>query len=176
MEPAVNEAVKHTPSGKILATATPVTLKGEKYISLLDRTGAESRTLSLPLPRLVRLAENELFRQIKSECPDAKSYIQESLRAVGIDPNELSALVLGCTHFVYFTDIFRTLMPTSCRIFNGISGTASHMINSLALLETEQVANAEDVLRRTRFYICGKPANSEELCGIKNCIYLLCNL
>ena len=174
MEPAVNEAAKNIKTGKILATATPLTLKGEKYHDLLDRTGAEERTISLPLPALVRLAERELFDLALPECKGAEEYIRERLDSLPIDEGELAAVVLGCTHFTYFADIFRRLVPDR-PLFNGIAGTASHVINTLALpsLPRGAQSSAESTMRRTEIYISGKKADAQSLRGIENCLSLL---
>lgn len=174
MEPAVNEAAKNIREGKILATATPLTLGGEKYHALLDKTGAEERTVSLALPMLVRFAENELFEKALPECNGAEDYVRERLSSVTDNVYELSAVVLGCTHFIYFTDIFRRLIPDR-PIFNGISGTASHVIKTLGLSHMPKCekATSEGIIRRTEFYISGKKADKTKMKGFQNCLDLL---
>ena len=193
MEPAVNEAMRGVSAGKILATATPLTLKGEKYHALLDRTGAEERTVSLPLPMLVRYAEGDLFGGALPDCDGAEDYVRESLSCVVDDVSEISAVVLGCTHFIYFTDLFRRLIPDR-PIFNGISGTASHVVNILKAARhiadptdrraapsdthvttapTDRRAHPSDVMRRTEFYVSGKSADDKSLKGFQNCLSLL---
>lgn len=182
MEPAVNEALKRIPDGKILATATPVTLKGKKFHDLLDRTGAEERTIPLPLPELVRFAERELFLNKRSESPEAEAYIREMIAATGEDKRNFSALVLGCTHFIYFTDVFRRVID--CPIFNGISGTATHLINTLWCVASnatdtygiKPTISAESVMKRTEFYVSGEKADENALASIENCIRLLCEM
>ena len=174
MEPAVNEAAKNIKTGKILATATPLTLGGEKYHNLLDRTGAEDRTLSLPLPMLVRLAERELFDRAKPQCEDAEDYVRERLDSIGTNADEIAAVVLGCTHFIYFTEAFLRLIPDR-PIFNGISGPASHVINTLGLAPDPSGARTptESTMRRTEFYISGKEADEKSLRGFENCLDML---
>ena len=174
MEPAVNEAARKIKTGKILATATPLTLRGEKYHALLGKTGAEERTVSLPLPMLVRYAEGDLFGRVLQICDGAEDYVRKSLSDVTDNPDELSAVVLGCTHFIYFTDVFRRLLPDR-PIFNGISGTASHVIRTLGLssiaLDTRNHADA--IMRRTEFYVSGKHAEEQSIKGFHNCLSLL---
>lgn len=174
MEPAVNEAAKKVKSGKILATATPLTLGGEKYHDLLDRTGAEDRTVSLPLPALVRLAERELFDRALPECKGAEDYVRERLGGIGVNTDDVAAVVLGCTHFTYFTYVFRRLIPDR-PIFNGISGTASHVINTLGLSSAPdgEKADVESIARRTEFYISTVPAAEAKMKGFLNCLELL---
>jgi glutamate racemase len=172
MEPAVNEAAKKIKDGKILATATPLTLGGEKYHDLLGRTGAVRRTVSLPLPKLVRLAEKNLFEEADSHCLGAEEYIKERLSSVDCPTDRITAIVLGCTHFTYFADTFRALLPDR-PIFNGVSGTASHVINTLGLENEPHRPTAPDVLSRTKVFISGENADEKALKGTKNCLDLL---
>ena len=173
MEPAINEAAKNIREGKILAAATPLTLIGEKYHSLLSKTGAEGRTVSLPLPMLVRYAEDELFGKSMPKCDGAHDYIRERVSSVA-EVEDISAVVLGCTHFIYFTDLFRRLTP-DCPIFNGISGTAAHVIKTLGVAEPPVPCRADpcDVMTRTEFYVSGKDADKKSLKGFENCLELL---
>lgn len=172
MEPAVNEAAKKVKEGRILATATPLTLGGEKYHALLGKTGAEERTVSLPLPRLVRLAEAELFGNSSPTASGADEYIEKMLASIDCPTAEISAIVLGCTHFTYFADSFRRLLPDR-PIYNGVSGTASHVINTLGLESSPHRPTAEDVLSRTEILISGKRADKDALRGVGNCLSLL---
>ena len=172
MEPAVNEAAKKIKEGRILATATPLTLGGEKYHDLLGKTGAEERTVSLPLPHLVRLAEAELFGKARAVVTGADEYIEEMLATIDCSAAEISAVVLGCTHFTYFADAFRRLLPDR-PIYNGVSGTASHVINTLGLESSLCRPTADDVLSRTEVLISGKRADTDALLGVNNCLSLL---
>ena len=173
MEPAINEAAKKIKDGQILATATPLTLKGRKYNNLLDKTGAKTRTLSLPMPLLVRLAERDFFHGKKRACPDADLYIKQAIESA----SEISAIVLGCTHFVYFKESFKKYLPDGCPIFNGISGTANHVVRTLSLGERGARLvggeGAKETLGRTEFYISGERADRETMEKIENCISLL---
>lgn len=174
MEPAVNEAAKKIKEGKILATATPLTLGGEKYHALLGKTGAEKRTVSLPLPSLVRLAEGELFERASAEVSGAEEYIKEMLLTIDCPTDELTAIVLGCTHFTYFADVFGKLLPDR-PIYNGVRGTASHVINTLALTpsDTPEKPTAKNVIDRTQIYISGRAADEKAIKGVENCLSLL---
>lgn len=174
MEPAVNEAAKKITQGKILATATPLTLGGEKYHALLGRTGAEERTVSLPLPRLVRIAERELFERASDEVSEAREYVEEMLDEIGVPTDEISAIVLGCTHFTYFKEVFSELLPDR-PIFNGVGGTASHVVKSVCFDKptSDSPITADEVMERTEFYISGREADEKALRGAKNCLTIL---
>ena len=175
MEPAIYEAASKIKDGRILAAATPLTLKGEKYNALLDRTGASLRISSLPMPKLVRLAERDLFYGRLQKCPDAEIYIKEEFAKAGIEPDKLSAVVLGCTHFVYFKESFRNLLPAECPVFDGVRGTASHVIRTLGLCErSSATTSAEEIMSITEFSISGEAPDENTTAGIENCLSLLC--
>ena len=167
MEPAVNQAAKEIQSGLILATATPVTLRGEKYRSLLDRVGIEDRVISLPLPQLVRFAEKELFSEKRDTCPRAEEYLRREISSVCPSIDDLSAAVLGCTHFIYFKKEFRRILK-DIPIFDGVRGTANHLIRTLGLTEGEEARHGQ-----IEFLISGREATSEERARFVHCLELL---
>ena len=50
-------------------------------------------------------------------------------------------LVLGCTHFVFYRDYFRELLPNNVAIVDGNEGTARHLevvLESLGKLAPEE--------------------------------------
>ncbi len=174
MEPAVNQAAREISEGLILAVATPVTLRGEKYHTLLRRADIEDRVISLPLPRLVRFAEGELFAQGKKSCPEAAEYIENEIKSISPNPSDLSAAVLGCTHFIYFKEEFRRLLK-GLPIFDGVEGTANHLIRTLGLDEgadTDKNTESSSV-PSVEFLISGRSASREERARFENCLGLL---
>lgn len=127
MEPAVKLAVeKNTNANKrILVTATALTLKEEKMQNLIAKVDNEHIVDSLPLPRLVEFAEKlEFSEQI------VLPYLQEQLHK--FDLNKIETVVLGCTHFSFFKDMFKKILPPNTDIIDGNLGTAKNLIRILA--------------------------------------------
>ena len=133
MEPAVKPAVKYaTMSKRILVTATPVTLREQKMQDLLLQVDQNHQTDLLPLPKLVELAEQGCFQDGQAEA-----YLRDVLH--GFDLNQYCTVVLGCTHFNYFKDSFRTVFGTDVTLLDGSGGTVNNLCRVLAeqgLLET----------------------------------------
>ena len=79
MEPAVKRALKlyQDMQKRILVTATPVTIAGEKLHSLLEKVDTEHEVDLAPLPKLVRFAEAGRFQD-----PEVDKYLKNSLRAI----------------------------------------------------------------------------------------------
>lgn len=122
MEPAIKLASEKFPNSIILLIATPLTIKGKKLQDLIKKVGSEVWLLALP--RLVEFAQRQEFKSY-----EVKKYLQDELGNFKLQ--ELSSLVLGCTHFNYFKDTLREILPPSVALIDGIDGTVNHLINRL---------------------------------------------
>ena len=128
MEPAVKKAhdLSHNDALKTLVIATPVTVNGAKLKELIINLHAKDKTELLALPRLVNFAENGEF-----DTENVKSYLKEELAK--FDLNKFGFLVLGCTHFNYFKDSLREILPPNISIIDGNEGTINRLISELGL-------------------------------------------
>ncbi len=124
MEPAVKPALDAKGNKRVLVVATNVTVKGEKLHNLLAKIDPDGRVDRLPLQKLVDFAEEFQFAA-------AKEYIKEQFAP--FDFAKYSALVLGCTHFNYFKDSFRELLPEGVAIFDGNDGTVRELARRLGI-------------------------------------------
>jgi glutamate racemase len=122
IEPAVKPAVKNCEARrkKVLVLATNLTLREEKYHNLVKSIDHHDIVESLALPGLVQFAENMEFREGK-----VIPYLREELSA--FDLNQFGTVVLGCTHFPYFTDIFKRIFPQGIDVISGSIGTAKNL-------------------------------------------------
>ena len=117
MEPAVKPALIRHPHERILVTATPATITGQKLHDLLQRNAEQDDIVDLvSLPKLVIYAENGLF-----DPAAVSDYIRSQ-----ITRTDYTACVLGCTHFPYFRDSFRTVLP-SADLIDGTEGTVNQL-------------------------------------------------
>lgn len=122
MEPAVKPAVEmNRATGKrVLVLATPLTLQQPKYYALVSRVDEEGIVDSLPLPELVKYCESLQFdRQIIGE------YFQAKLANYNL--NDYGIVVLGCTHYPYYKDILREVLPPHIQIVDGNAGTVRRL-------------------------------------------------
>lgn len=126
MEPAVKPAVEHNSCSekRVLVTATALTLKEEKLQNLITRLDNDHIVDLLPLPGLVQFAEAGEFRK-KAVMP----YLKEQLSHYEI--NRYETVVLGCTHFSYYKDIFGKLFPAGAAVIDGNIGTARNLKRTL---------------------------------------------
>ena len=133
MEPAVKLAADSFGARPTLLIATPLTIAGEKLARLVGRL--ECETWSLALPRLVEFAQDLEF-----DSPAVRAYLREELAKFELA--RLGSLVLGCTHFNYFKDVLREILPPHVRIIDGIDGTLNRLASELG--EGLKLARAED--------------------------------
>ena len=143
MEPAIKYALKLNDEKRVLVIATPVTVKGEKMKELIGRVDKAHLTDLLALPKLVTFAEVGEF-----ESDNVTKYLKEKLTPY--DFEKYSAVVLGCTHFNYFKDTLRNLLPQSVSLIDGNEGTVNELKRRLDLKKNPSGENS------TEYFYSGK--------------------
>lgn len=145
MEPAVKPAVERNSNAhkRVLTLATPLTLKEEKFQSLVSRIDTEHIVDMLPAPKLVEFAESFIFNG-----PVVEAYLREILPA---DINQYGTLVLGCTHFPLFKEVLRKIVP-DIDIIDGNKGTVRHLHE---VLKAGNQLSTSDEKGRIIFYKSG---------------------
>lgn len=143
MEPAVKLAVKKSSEKRILITATDRTLQEEKLKNLVAGLNVYDRVDFLSLQNLVLYAEHFRF-----DTPEVQAYLEQKISSV--DWTRYDALVLGCTHFIYFRRQIEKLLPPGVQVLDGNQGTVSHLLTKINL-------NPETEKGSVEYYISGKP-------------------
>lgn len=146
MEPAVKPAVEKSNNGdkRVLVLATPLTLKEEKFQSLVSKFDAGHIVDMLPAPKLVEYAEKYVFNG-----PEVSDYIKEILPE---NINQYGTLVLGCTHFPLFRNALEDSIPKNIDIIDGNKGTVNHLID---LLKSNNLLSRSDKKGKVKFYKSG---------------------
>ncbi|MDO8142553.1 MAG: glutamate racemase [Candidatus Brocadiales bacterium] len=167
MEPAVKPAVELGLSGKILVMATPLTLKSKKFNELICHYKHCSEIIPLPCPGLVEIIEHDhtCGREIEDYLSHLFSFINKEA---------ISAIVLGCTHYVLIKKEIVKIMGRKISVIDGNYGTARHLKTILLkerLLNNRIVEKPEIPLKADiKFYIS---ENEKEV--IRRCRQLLQN-
>jgi glutamate racemase len=138
MEPAVKPAVESNKEidKRVLITATALTLKEEKLHNLIAKVDNEHIVDLLPLPRLVEFAEKLEFSEDL-----VMPYLKEELSR--FDLNNYGTIVLGCTHFSYFKDMVRNIVPPHMNVIDGNLGTANHLMRTLEKMDSLNEGSGE---------------------------------
>ena len=114
IEPAVKPAVDQFPGGRIGVMATDVTLREEKFNSLLARFEASAAIVKISAPGLVELVE--------AGKADSADTLLETILAP--HTGKLDALVLGCTHYPLASAAIRRVLGPRVVLIDGGEGTA----------------------------------------------------
>lgn len=116
IEPALKPAADQFPGGGVGVMATPMTLREEKFASLMHRYEDHCRIYKLPAPGLVELVESG-----KADSPESEALLRQIL---GPYLEELDALVLGCTHYPFAEKTLRRILGDRTLLIDGGDGTA----------------------------------------------------
>ena len=152
IEPALKLAADHFPGGNVGVMATEVTLREEKFDSLLHRFDENCTVFKIPAPGLVQRIEAG-----QAEAPETEALLRQILAPyVG----KLDALVLGCTHYPFAAAAISRILGPEVTLLDGGDGTAretQRRLKAANLLEEGQgevtilnSSGSEDILRLSR--------------------------
>lgn len=125
MEPAIKPAAEQNPGGRVVVMATPVTLRREKFARLVDRFRGMAEILPLPSPEIVRYVESGRLHD-----EGLRGYIRGLFDSLG-DERKVDAVVLGCTHFPFVSDLIREAAGPQAKLYDGNRGTAEELLRRL---------------------------------------------
>lgn len=158
MEPAVKKAVDFYGDKRILVIATPMTVKGKKLHDLIDKVDREHLVDLIALPKLVTFAEEGIFSE-----EAVLNYLQEELGK--FDFANYSSIVLGCTHFNYFKDSLREILPNNMIFLDGNEGTMNKLISEL---QNRNLLEAQENPKVEFYYSARKVEEQKELERLKD--------
>ena len=124
IEPALKVAADHFPGGRIGVMATEVTLREEKFDSLLHRFDENCTIVKIPAPGLVQLIEAG-----KVDTEETEQLLRQIL---GDYIGKLDALVLGCTHYPFAAKAISRVLAGQTVLLEGGDGTARETLRRLA--------------------------------------------
>ena len=136
MEPALKVACDrgNGQRQRVIVAATPLTLRERKFAALMDRFTADHTIFPEPCPGLVDIVESGRLGDHDLVMDTLHRYFDR------YDLAAIDAVVLGCTHFVFYRDYFRELLPSTAAIIDGNEGTVRHLsvvLESLGKLAPE---------------------------------------
>lgn len=120
IEPAAKPAIENRGQKKVLIMATPTTIREEKLHNLLKKFTAEEFVDLIAMPKLVEYAERGEFNSKEIE-----DYLKKQLQEFNL--NDYSEIVLGCTHFPFFKEEIKKVVPQSISIIDGSKGVANRL-------------------------------------------------
>ena len=134
-------AAEATHNGKIGVIGTEATIRSGIYTREMQKLRPDIEVIGKPCPLFVPLVEEGLFHD--SVTDEIASRYLSSLKEKYID-----TLVLGCTHFVFYRDYFRELLPERAAVIDGNEGTVRHLgvvLESLGKLAPEDATGGVEL-------------------------------
>ncbi|MGX8835365.1 glutamate racemase [Amedibacillus sp. YH-ame6] len=137
MEPALKVAAEKEGKQNIVVLATQFTLKEKKFAQLMSRYEEENTIYKQPCPKLVEIVEGHQLTNQEVVETTLKEYLDT------YDLSTIHSIVLGCTHFVFFKEVMKKLLPTHIEIIDGNHGTAKHLVHILE--EQEELKKTKEM-------------------------------
>ncbi|NMM92889.1 glutamate racemase [Bifidobacterium oedipodis] len=136
MEPALKVACDRGQGKRqrVIVAATPLTLREHKFAALMERFDQDHTIFKEPCPGLVDVVESGRLADHDLVMHTLHGYFDQ------YDLSSIDSVVLGCTHFVFYRDYFRELLPDTAAIIDGNEGTVRHLsvvLESLGKLAPE---------------------------------------
>ena len=160
MEPAVKPALSSLRDGKVMVLATPATVSQPRYLSLLERIGAQDSVISVGCSGLVELIEDGRTKE-----SDIHNYLNTKL--AGYKGLHIDAAVLGCTHYAFveqhIKSFFNAYVGGDIPIFDGRFGTARHLKH---VLEFHALRCNQSVIGRIEFYSSGQAYDADRFSAL----------
>ena len=150
MEPALKVACdrgdaplgqQHIPQ-RVIVAATPLTLRERKFAELMKRFDSDNTIFKEPCPDLVEIVESGQLGNHDLVMRTLHHYFDR------YDLDRIDSVVLGCTHFVFYRDYFRELLPERAAVIDGNEGTVRHLgvvLESLGHLAPESAVGGVEL-------------------------------
>lgn len=143
LEPAVKPCIRELGRrGYAVALVTAATFGSEKFKRLLE--SSEGRIKPLARPELAKLIEDNV-NDIQAIAPHVRDILSEY--------KDAEAVILGCSHYTYITDIIRDFYDGNIKIYDGASGAAQRLQYCLKMSELDAPIDAKGSIR---FYSTSK--------------------
>jgi glutamate racemase len=123
MEPALKVAcdLGHGNPQRVIVAATELTLNEQKFSALMQRFSSKHTIYRQSCPDLVELVEHDRLDDRDLVMATLHRYFDQ------YDLTSIDAVVLGCTHFVFYRDYFHELVPSNVSIVDGNAGTVRQL-------------------------------------------------
>ncbi|OPZ59747.1 MAG: Glutamate racemase 2 [Deltaproteobacteria bacterium ADurb.Bin510] len=155
MEPAVKPALSASGPKRVLLFSTSLTMRLGKLRQLIEELHGTDQVTTMAFDELVIAAESFDF-----DSPAVADLIKSKL--AGLDLSEFGAVVLGCTHFIYFRPAFAAAVPGHIQIVDGNLGTLNNLVHTIEPLGLNSAGGS------LSFYSSGRITEPERVRQLMN--------
>ncbi len=145
IEPAIKPAATTTKTGVVGVLATKGTFEGDLFKQTSERFASDIDVIIQQGVGLVELVE-----QNKTNTNEAKQLLQKYIKPM-IDKGA-DRIVLGCTHYPFFTDEIKKIIPNNVQLINPALAVSKQVQK---VLVNEHIQNNQ-TLGKSEFYFTGK--------------------
>jgi glutamate racemase len=153
MEPAVKPAAEHTQTGRVGVLATPATLQGALYASVVERFANGVELLQNTCPDLVRQIE-----QGNLKGAETHRILNEAL--LPMLQKNIDTVVLGCTHYPFVIPLIQQIVGENVRVIDPAPAVAKQIRR---VLEGQGLKNEDPAQGAVIFYTSGSPEELKSL-------------
>ena len=130
--PAIKLAASLSKKRRIGLLATKATCENPYNIELKNKFASDCTIVNRPDPELISFIEHNAFTASREECLKAVKPAVDFFRNQGCD-----AIILGCTHFLNFTDVFDEACKPDIRVVDSVDGVVRHALEVVECSRSE---------------------------------------
>ena len=131
--PAIKLAASLSKKRRIGLLATKATCENPYNIELRNKFASDCTVVNRADPELISFIEHNAFTASREECLKAVKPAVDFFRGQGCD-----AIILGCTHFLNFTDVFDKACKPDIKVVDSVDGVVRH---ALEVVESKNTVN-----------------------------------
>ncbi len=124
--PAIKLAASISKNRRIGLLATHATCENPYNIELKNKFASDCTLINRADPKLISFIEHNAFTASRKECLDAVKPAVDFFRNENCD-----VIILGCTHFLNFTDVFEESCGSEIKIVDSVDGVVRHSLELL---------------------------------------------
>ena len=133
--PAIKLAASVSKKHRIGLLATKATCENPYNLELKEKFASDCTLINRPDPELIFYIEHNAFTASREECLKAVKPAVDFFRSKDCD-----VMILGCTHFLNFTDVFEEACAPDITAVDSVDGVVKHAIE-VSGLEGECASN-----------------------------------
>ena len=121
--PAIKLAASVSKKRRIGLIATKATCENPYNLELKEKIAADCTIINRADPELISYIEHNVFTASREECLAAVKPAVDFFRSQDCD-----VIILGCTHFLNITDIFREACGPDLQVVDSVDGVVRHSL------------------------------------------------
>lgn len=130
--PAIKLAASFSKKRRLGLLATHATCENPYNIELKNKFASDCTIINRPDPKLISFIEHKAFTASREECLEAVKPAVDFFRGEDCD-----VIILGCTHFLNFTDVFEEACQPDIKVVDSVDGVVRHALEVLGPVRRE---------------------------------------